>query len=54
MPAVLITGANRGLGLEFAHQYLADDWLVLAACRNPAGVTNSRLWLKTPAASSPS
>jgi NAD(P)-dependent dehydrogenase (short-subunit alcohol dehydrogenase family) len=24
MPATLITGANRGLGLEFARQYLAD------------------------------
>ena len=36
MPAVLITGANRGLGLEFARQYLADGWQVFAACRNPA------------------
>ena len=32
---VLITGANRGLGLEFARQYAADGWQVLAACRNP-------------------
>jgi NAD(P)-dependent dehydrogenase (short-subunit alcohol dehydrogenase family) len=31
----LITGANRGLGLEFARQYAADGWHVLAACRNP-------------------
>ena len=36
MPAVLITGANRGLGLEFARQYLADGWQVFAACRDPA------------------
>ncbi len=36
MPAVLITGANRGLGLEFARQYLADGWQAFAACRNPA------------------
>ena len=36
MPAVLITGANRGFGLEFARQYLADGWQVFAACRNPA------------------
>ncbi|PPD56929.1 MAG: short-chain dehydrogenase [Methylotenera sp.] len=31
---VLITGANRGLGLEFAKQYAADGWGVLACCRN--------------------
>jgi NAD(P)-dependent dehydrogenase (short-subunit alcohol dehydrogenase family) len=35
MPAVLITSANRGLGLEFAVQYLADGWHVYAACRHP-------------------
>ena len=35
MPTVLITGANRGLGLEFTRQYLADGWKVLATCRNP-------------------
>lgn len=32
---VLITGANRGLGLEFSKQYLADGWNVLACCRHP-------------------
>ena len=32
---VLITGANRGLGLEFTQQYAADDWNVLACCRHP-------------------
>jgi NAD(P)-dependent dehydrogenase (short-subunit alcohol dehydrogenase family) len=32
---VLITGANRGLGLEFARQYAADGWRVIACCRNP-------------------
>lgn len=36
MPSVLITGANRGLGFEFARQYVADGWRVFAACRNPA------------------
>jgi NAD(P)-dependent dehydrogenase (short-subunit alcohol dehydrogenase family) len=35
MPRVLITGANRGLGLEFARQYAADGWNVIAACRRP-------------------
>src|SRR3954470_3417113 len=34
--SVLITGANRGLGLEFAAEYAADGWQVFAACRNPA------------------
>ena len=37
MPSVLITGANRGLGLEFACQYTAAGWRVFACCRNPAG-----------------
>jgi NAD(P)-dependent dehydrogenase (short-subunit alcohol dehydrogenase family) len=35
MPSVLVTGANRGLGLEFARQYAADEWHVFAACRAP-------------------
>jgi NAD(P)-dependent dehydrogenase (short-subunit alcohol dehydrogenase family) len=35
MPSALITGANRGLGFEFAKQYLADGWQVYAACRDP-------------------
>ncbi len=33
--SVLVTGANRGLGLEFARQYAADGWQVYAACRSP-------------------
>ena len=35
MPSVLITGSNRGLGLEFATQYLAANWQVYATCRQP-------------------
>lgn len=35
MPTVVITGANRGLGLEFARQYQAEGWNVFACCRNP-------------------
>jgi NAD(P)-dependent dehydrogenase (short-subunit alcohol dehydrogenase family) len=31
---VFITGANRGLGLEFARQYASDNWRVLASCRD--------------------
>lgn len=35
MPTVLITGANRGIGLEFVRQYAGDGWRVHAAARNP-------------------
>jgi NAD(P)-dependent dehydrogenase (short-subunit alcohol dehydrogenase family) len=35
MRNMLVTGANRGLGLEFARQYAADGWKVYAACRDP-------------------
>jgi NAD(P)-dependent dehydrogenase (short-subunit alcohol dehydrogenase family) len=34
MPTVLITGANRGIGLEFARQYSQDGWDVIAAARH--------------------
>ncbi len=36
MPTVLISGANRGLGLEFARQYAAAGWRVHATAREPA------------------
>lgn len=36
MSTVLITGANRGLGLEFSRQYSKDGWKVLACCRKPS------------------
>ena len=35
MPVALVTGANRGLGLEFVRQYRAEGWDVVAGCRNP-------------------
>jgi NAD(P)-dependent dehydrogenase (short-subunit alcohol dehydrogenase family) len=35
MPRALVTGANRGLGLEFARQYAAAGWQVIAGCRRP-------------------
>lgn len=35
MASVLITGANRGIGLELAEQFLKEGWQVLACCRNP-------------------
>ena len=34
MPQALITGANRGIGLEFARQYSADGWDVIATARH--------------------
>ncbi len=36
MPSVLITGSNRGLGLEWARQYAIESWRVYATCRHPA------------------
>ena len=36
MPSVLITGANRGIGLEFARAYAAEGWRVHATARRPA------------------
>jgi NAD(P)-dependent dehydrogenase (short-subunit alcohol dehydrogenase family) len=42
MPSTLITGANRGLGLEFVRQYLADGWQVYATCRDPASASELR------------
>jgi len=35
MKTLLITGANRGIGLEFCMQYAADGWRVLACYRDP-------------------
>jgi len=35
MPTVLITGANRGLGLEYARQYSSLGWQVIACTRKP-------------------
>ena len=32
---LFITGANRGIGLEFVRQYLHDGWRVIATCRLP-------------------
>jgi NAD(P)-dependent dehydrogenase (short-subunit alcohol dehydrogenase family) len=49
MPTVLITGANRGIGLELARQYSADGWSVIATVREESrelgelGVEVSRL-----------
>ncbi|MBK6599674.1 MAG: SDR family oxidoreductase [Proteobacteria bacterium] len=39
MPTVLVTGANRGLGLELVRQYRDDGWHVIACARKPAAAT---------------
>lgn len=36
MPSILITGSNRGIGLELARQFAGDGWRVYATCRHPA------------------
>jgi NAD(P)-dependent dehydrogenase (short-subunit alcohol dehydrogenase family) len=38
VPTVLITGAARGLGLDFTRQYAAKGWKVLACARAPEGL----------------
>ena len=38
-PTVMITGANRGLGLEFTRQYAEAGWNVIASCRKPKDAT---------------
>jgi NAD(P)-dependent dehydrogenase (short-subunit alcohol dehydrogenase family) len=35
MSTVLVTGANRGLGLGFCRQFASTGWRVIACCRNP-------------------
>ena len=39
MATVLITGANRGLGLEFTRQYATLGWEVIACARRPEAAT---------------
>lgn len=41
-PTVLITGANRGLGLAFTEQYAAQNWNVIATCRDITGASDLR------------
>jgi len=38
--AVLVTGANRGIGLEFVKQYADMGWLVIATTRKPEKATD--------------
>lgn len=36
LSTVVITGANRGIGFEFARQYASQGWRVIATARDPA------------------
>jgi NAD(P)-dependent dehydrogenase (short-subunit alcohol dehydrogenase family) len=36
---VLLTGANKGIGLELTRIYAARGWKVIATCRNPRDAT---------------
>jgi NAD(P)-dependent dehydrogenase (short-subunit alcohol dehydrogenase family) len=36
MTTILITGANRGIGLEFVRQYAKDGATLIACCRDPS------------------
>jgi NAD(P)-dependent dehydrogenase (short-subunit alcohol dehydrogenase family) len=38
-PTILLTGANRGVGLALAKEYASQGWNVIATCRNPKDAT---------------
>jgi NAD(P)-dependent dehydrogenase (short-subunit alcohol dehydrogenase family) len=42
MPRALITGAGRGIGLEFARQYAAEGWDVMVTVRDPEAADELR------------
>ena len=42
MATILVTGAHRGLGLEFTRQYLSEGYAVIAATRNPGAAHRLR------------
>ncbi|MDP7297348.1 MAG: SDR family oxidoreductase [Gammaproteobacteria bacterium] len=54
MATILITGSNQGIGFEFARQYAADGWNVIACCRTPDKADelqaladkNSTIWIE--------
>jgi NAD(P)-dependent dehydrogenase (short-subunit alcohol dehydrogenase family) len=47
MTTVLVTGANRGIGLEFVTQYGAEGADVIACCREPAKADALNALVKT-------
>ncbi|MHA7817986.1 MAG: SDR family oxidoreductase [Pseudohaliea sp.] len=42
MPTAMITGANRGIGLEMLSQYAARGWKVIGTCRDLEGAHAAR------------
>ena len=42
-PTVLITGANRGIGLEFVKQFSDRGWNIIATARKPEAATDLQL-----------
>jgi NAD(P)-dependent dehydrogenase (short-subunit alcohol dehydrogenase family) len=38
-PTILLTGANRGVGLALVKQYAGEGWNVIATCRDPKSAT---------------
>ncbi len=42
MPNILITGSNRGIGLEWVRQYARNGWNVFATCRHPGEARDLR------------
>src|SRR5689334_1727086 len=42
MPKILITGCDSGLGVEFARQYAAAGYTVVATCLDPDNATATR------------
>lgn len=46
-PTVLITGANRGIGLELASQYAGKGWNIIATARDPAEATELQALAKS-------
>ena len=43
MQTILITGANRGLGLEFCRQYSQQGARIIACCRQPETATELKI-----------
>jgi NAD(P)-dependent dehydrogenase (short-subunit alcohol dehydrogenase family) len=42
MPAILVTGASRGIGLGLCRVYAQGGWHIFACCRNPDGAEELR------------
>ena len=40
MKTILVTGTNKGIGLEIVRQYLKEGFKVIATCRNLSKLDN--------------